>query len=189
MLAKTKSLKQMSERVEIKKDGNGIVIFISGKMKKWHESLLFGWLVIWALCGFYVMAFLFQELSFEEKMFLLAYLAFWGYFEYMAARAWIWRKKGMEILKLGDGNLHMQNNLPTFGSPKSYFLENIKNLGIIQREENSFSSSYFSSFWIIGGETISFEYFDKTVILGKQLSREDSQKVLTALRKFLKRKK
>lgn len=179
----------MNNRVEIKKDGNGLLIFISGKMKKWHESLLFGWLAMWSFCGIYVMVFLFQPLAFEEKMILLAYLSFWGYFEYMAARAWMWRKKGKEIIKLGDGNLSMQNNLPTFGSPKSYFLENIKNLELIERPKNSLAGSYFSSFWIIGGETISFEYFGKKVVLGKQLNKEDSQKVLNAIRKFLKRKR
>ena len=179
----------MSDRIEIKKDGNGIIICISGKMKKWHESVLFGWLAAWSFCGIYIMFFFLQPLSFDEKIFLLAYLAFWAYFEYMAARAWIWRKKGVETIKLNDGNLSMDNNLPTFGGHKSYFIENIKNLGFIEKKKNSFSSSYFSSFWIIGGETISFEYFGKLVALGKQIEQEDAQQVLTVLRKFLKRKK
>tara|TARA_B100000508_G_scaffold141087_1_gene146209 strand:+ start:14578 stop:15312 length:735 start_codon:yes stop_codon:yes gene_type:complete len=180
----------MSEKIEIKKSGSGAVIFIAGKMKNWHESVLLAWLVLWTVCGIYIMYSFFQITNQDEKMFLLVYLAFWAYFEYMAARAWIWRRKGKEILKIGEGRLEIRNNLKGFGNPKTYFIDNIKDLKVnTSNSNNSFAGTYNKSFWIVGGGSIAFTHLGKEVIFGRQLNAEDCQKVLTALRKYFKRKK
>jgi hypothetical protein len=133
------------------------------------------------------MVFFFQPLSLEEKLFLLVYLAFWAYFEYMAVRTWAWRKWGKEIIEVEAGELRISANLKTFGSPAKYFTQNIKNFGPI-RKSTSFSSVYFNSFWILGGESLGFDYMGKKVAFGKQLDSEKAQKLSSLLRKYFKKK-
>jgi hypothetical protein len=178
---------KIGERIQIEKDKQQLRVEVSGKIKNWQESVLFAWVLMWTLCGLYVMVFFFQPLSFEEKMFLLVYLTFWAYFEYIAVRTWAWRKWGKEIIEISNGEMRLSSNLKTFGAPQKFFTQNVKNFGVVKKT-TSFASVYFNSFWIIGGESIGFEYMGKKVAFGKQLSEQEAQKLSSLIRKYFKKK-
>lgn len=178
----------IGDRIDVENHKDRVEINIYGKIKGWQESLLFAWVLMWSLCGIYVAIFFFQPLQFEEKLFLMAYMAFWAYFEYMAVRTWVWRKWGFEKIIVSAKELHIEANLKTFGKPKTYFTENIKDFGLTQKE-NAFTSSYFNSFWILGGEKLTFNYMGKDIVFGKQLKEEEARRLASVIRRYFKRKK
>ena len=178
---------KIGDRITFWKEKDKVEIHISGKVKPWQESLLFAWLGMWTLCGLYIMVFFFQELNMEEKLFLFVYLVFWGYFEYIVGRTWMWRKWGKEVIQVEGGNLELTNQVRKSGQTNRYFVQNIKNLSF-EAEKSSFISIYFNSFWIRGGERISFQYMGKEVRFGRQLSEDECKRLLSVLKKYLRKK-
>jgi hypothetical protein len=66
--------------------------------------------------------------------------------------------------------------------------DNIKRLEVVRRDKTKFLHTLDQSFWIIGGDALSFQYFRKSIVFGKQLSEREAgalAKVIDkALRKF-----
>jgi hypothetical protein len=179
-------MSKIGERIDFRKDGKELYIEISGRIKRWQESVLFGWLVLWTLCGVYIAIFIFTDLSMDEKVFLLVYLSFWAFFEYKAAQAWLWRKWGKERIKIVDGVLEIKNDIRGYGTVKRYFVQNIKEFGKINTDRKSFGAIYFNSFWMVGGETIGFKHLGQKVALGRQLKDDETMSLVRLMKKSLK---
>lgn len=183
-----KSKGTIGERVSYTVDQGRVEMKITGKIKKWQETLLLTWLVAWTLCGFYILMYLFGDWTLDQKFFLVAYLVFWAYFEYKAAHAWLWRRFGFEQIIVSEGNLTIKNNILGRGKLNKYFTQNIKEFGWISLEEGSFNSVYFKSFWLVGGESIGFKYMGQKIGLGRQLPKSDAAKAIGILKKYFKKK-
>ena len=181
-------MKNIGNKIEFSTEGKRISVEIFGRSTRWKESLLFGWAVAWTICGLYILAFLFGPISTEERFFLMAYLAFWAYFEYKVVYAWLWRKFGKEVLYTSDGNLFIKNDLFGKGEEKKYFLENIQNLGIINHDKSSFSWAFGNSFWVVGGEMIGFDYMGQKIVIAKQIEDADAEQLSKLLKKYFKKK-
>ena len=179
---------KIGERIEFWKEKSNVTVHISGKVKGWQESLLFAWLIMWSLCGLYIAFYFFQAKVTEEKIFLFVYLIFWGYFEYIVGKTWFWRKWGKEVIKIHEGNLEITNQIRKSGNTERYFTQNISELGLVKNTNLSFVAVYFNSFWIRGGEVLSFKYMGKEIRFGRQLSEEEAKRLLTVLRKYFKKK-
>ncbi len=183
-----KSNLKIGERICYSVDSGKVQVTINGKIPKWQESLLFVWVIAWSLCGVFIVQYLFGDWAKEQKLFLLVYLAFWGFFEYKAVHAYLWRKFGFEHITLENGELFLKNDILGKGKPTKYFTQNIKEFGWINADKKSFGNVYFSSFWMVGGETIGFVHLGQKVAFGRQLDEKEAVKLIGVLRKYFKKK-
>lgn len=183
-----KGEQKIGDRISYTIDAGNVDVKISGKIPKWQETLLFVWVVAWSLCGVFIVQYLFGDWPREQKLFLTVYLAFWAFFEYKAVQAYLWRKFGFESIQLSQGELFIKNDVMGRGKQTKYFTENIKEFGWINADSKSFGSVYFSSFWMVGGETIGFKHLGQKVAFGRQLDEREAAKLIGVLRKYFKKK-
>lgn len=175
-------IKFISERISYRKSEDGLSIIITGKIQKSKETLLLTWLLAWTFCGLMVLyAMFFQDLSREEKLFLVIFLSFWVFFEYKITKVFRWRKWGKEYLLISDGKLSIKKAVNDFGKAEEYFLENIKNLKPVEKSATSFFQHLEKSFWVMGDESIQFDYQGKTIKLAMQLEEKEVKSVLKLL--------
>lgn len=180
-------IKSISDRVSYKDHDDYTTIVISTKIDRWKESLMLFWLMAWTFCGTY---FIFElstnEYDSQTTVALIIMLAFWLYFEVRIGRAFLWRKHGVEFLKIDDNQLFYKRSIKGYGKAKTYFCSNIKHINKIERSKLSPLSFLESSSWFVGGETIRFTHNDKVIQFGMQLSDQEAQKLLDTFKKKVK---
>lgn len=197
MKSAQKEPKWLSERISfLKHKGGDTTIIISPKVEQWKESLLFGWICLWTLLGLAIIYFLlFGEFTKEMlanqskqtlQLYLVAFLAFWAYFEYRIIKVYWWRKKGMEYFKFSDEHLVIKKAFGKYGRAHQYILNNIHDFQKIQTKQNSYANVMASSFWDMGNETLSFNYHGKPVLFGKQLEEKEIESLSTLIKKEMK---
>ena len=93
----------------------------------------------------------------------------------------MWRKSGKEILVFKKGEMTLQNAFGNRGKKEKFKLEEIKQLGIVKQDENSFFYFLDDSFWIMGGERLGFVYNRSKIRFGKQLNPRDAQTLLRSV--------
>lgn len=184
-MSKNKSDSKFSS-VEVIGNSETTMLFIYPALKKWQETLLAVWLVAWVFSGLSILPELFNaEIAFRQRFFYFVFLMFWSYFAFRIGHTFFWKKYGKEMLKITNESLVYKRDIKTYGTANTYFKENIKNLEINTLNPNSMLESYYSSFWMLGIESVQFEYLGKTVKLGLQLSAADAKKVYELLKKSL----
>ncbi len=180
-------IKTISDRVSYKDHDGYTTIVVSTKIERWKESLILFWLLAWTFCGgYFIYALSTQNFDRETTLGLVIMLAFWVYFEVRIGRAFLWRKYGVEFLKLEDNQLFYKRSIKGYGKAKSYFCSNIKE--VVKIEKNKLSPLAFleGSSWFIGGETIQFTHKDRIVKFGMQLSEKEANKLLETFKKKIK---
>ena len=192
-------MKWLSERISYHKHEKYTTVIISSKVESWKESLIFGWLMLWTIIGAAIIYFLVTDnytsgmlkntTKKDLQLYLGVFLVLWAYFEYRVARVYIWRKKGMEYFKFEKERLIIKRAFGKYGKANEYLYDNISELKLIERKEKSFSKVMGSSFWDIGNEAVSFQYFDKQIIFGIQLEEKEAKAFGTFLKEEIKLRK
>ena len=118
----------------------------------------------------------------------MVYLGFWAYFEYKVVNVWLWRKFGKERIRIIGDELEIKNDVLGYGKVRRYFISNIKDFGLIQYKDSSFSTVYGRSFWVIGGESLGFDHLGENVAFGRQLETRDAEQMAKVLKRLLKKK-
>lgn len=172
---------KIGEKIEFKGNRQGLEVRISGKIPRIQESLLMGWMAAWTFCGIYFMVELATTEDSGLKTFLFISLVFWSFFFVRFGKTLLWRLRGKEIIRIGDGALEICFDFGLFKSRSKYALVNIQRFGIIPGNDLNFMQSLDNSFWSLGGERMGFDYMGKKVRFGKQLG----DKELTALARLL----
>jgi hypothetical protein len=179
-------MKVLSQRVSILKKEGLLSIVILPTVDKKKLGLMFLWLLAWTVCGIIVFANYFKLQEQQAKLYVLIYLSFWAYFEYKILRAFIWKRFGQEKIWIKDGFLNYQRAINGKGKIKDYDIELIQELKLIEVHHSSWADSINQSFWVKGGERISFAIQAKAVFLGMQLSDEEARSVYNELKQALK---
>ncbi|HRE75915.1 MAG: hypothetical protein ACK40M_09905 [Flavobacteriales bacterium] len=177
------SIKQISERISYKQHEGFSTVVISPRLDDRKQLLLTFWVFAWTFSGLLFIAQLFLDYPVEMKRMIVAFLVFWLYYEYRIGYVWLWRRKGVELLKIEEGRLIYKRSVRTYGKAYEYYIDNIKEFGLAEIKPG-FSNVLADSFWVIGGERLRFLYQDREVRFGVQLSEEEAEK----LRKFLNEK-
>ncbi len=167
------------------KDGL-LTIMVTSTITKAKMNLLFIWLMLWTLCGIIVFSQFFAAHSREMKLMMLVWFAFWSYFEYKIGYAYLWRKTGKEIIRIIDGKLFLKRDIGGSGKEDSYLTGNITKLKTIDFNSKQFTQTMNNSFWVIGGETVFFEYMGKTIGCGLQLSEPEAIVLFKKLKQGIK---
>jgi hypothetical protein len=178
-------MKVLGDRISIlKKEGLLSIVILANADKK-KLGLLFLWLFAWTVCGLIVFLNYFTIKEQQAKLFIIVYLSFWLYFEYKIVRAFIWRKYGKEKLWIQAGKLHYQKETNGKGKTAIYDLYLISDLKVIDITNTSWADSINQSFWVKGGERLSFQYQGKTIILAMQVSDNEARNLFTELKNAL----
>ena len=180
-------IKSISERVSYANHDGYTTVVISTKIDRWKESLMLFWLLAWSFCGVYFMYELFWgNHANDMKITLIIMLGFWLYFEVRIGKAFMWRKHGMEFLKIEEDELTYKRSIKGYGKALRFFNNNIKNIALVDRKETHPLSFLENSSWFIGGETIEFKHMGKAIRLGLQLEEKEAKKLVEFLKKNLK---
>jgi hypothetical protein len=177
-------MEYIGKRISIKKKENhewSIVILSS--IDKTKNRLLFAWLFAWTVSGIIVLTQYFVIIDQQTKIALIVWLGFWAYFEYKIFKAFMWRKFGVEKIKLQDGKLYYKRDVSGKGKIQIFEFDFIKNIRTIESKENSFLENINNSYWVIAGEKIAFDYYGKEIKIGIQLEKADADELLKVITK------
>lgn len=183
-------MEYLSDRVSVDRQGGRTTVVISARVSRSQERLLVAWVVVWALCGAYVLHVLLDVPKGEQlRQFLLVFLAFWAYFLVKIGKAALWRLKGFEFWRIQNGTLTIKDSLFGYGKATEHFVDNIQKLGIINLDPTSWKWQWNQSIWVIGAEKLGFEYLGRKVVFGKGLSDEEARKLVSILKDALKQER
>jgi hypothetical protein len=173
------------ERLSILKKENLLSIVILPGLDRKKLSLLFIWLLAWSVCGIIVIANYFRAENSQQKLFIIGYLAFWLYFEFVMIRSFIWKKNGKEKLWVKDGIINYQREINGRGKIRSFNSDLVSKMEILELKASRFSDTISQSFWVRGGERLYFVSQGKTIVLGMQLTDKEAKMVKEEFNKML----
>jgi hypothetical protein len=172
----------IGKQISIKRNGDETSIVILSFKDSTKNLLLLLWLFLWSVSGVIVFSQYFTTSDLNIKTVIIVWLAFWFYFEYKIFIAYLWRKQGKEIIKIKEGKFFYKKEVRGKEKAKEYSCEAIKNIRLIEIQENSFMESINNSYWTIAGERLSFDYLGAEMRFGFQLSEDDSKALLKIIK-------
>ena len=175
-------MKWIGNRVSYKDHKDFFTMIISSKIDHWKMLLMLIWLLIWFSCGLVIIVYLFftDELS-DRKIYFYTFLVFWTYFLYKVVRVLIWRRFGIEFIRIDEDKFSVKKSLWGYGRAKEFITSNIKKIKLATLDEKSFSKVFNDSFWIVGQGTIIINALEKEYNFGSQISKEDGEKIVKVL--------
>ncbi|MGQ0828679.1 MAG: hypothetical protein ACT4ON_09815 [Bacteroidota bacterium] len=179
-------MEYIGNRISLKRTEDQVSIVILSSVDKTKNLFLFIWLFLWTLSGIIILAQYFILTDPDTKAAILVWLGFWAYFEYKTFKAFMWRKFGLEKIKLCDGKFFYKRDVAGKGKIKVFEIDFIKDLRIIQSKENSFLENLNNSYWVIAGEKLAFDYYGKEIRFGIQLDQPDVKEFFKIIRAEIK---
>lgn len=187
-------MEYIGKRISILKKQGEVSFAILSSAESWKKNLLFLWLLLWTASGIivFVYALRFDDvtgLNLEQlqqrKLFLFVWFCFWLYFEYLAAKAYRWRSSGVEKLWIKNNRLYMKRETGGKGKTQSYDIDVIKDLRIYEAS-GELMKVLSKSYWVVGGETLAFDYYGKIIRFGMQLDEREAAELLKKLQQALR---
>ena len=179
-------MEYIGKQISIKRNDNGVSIVIVALAGKLKNNLLFACLFLWSVSGIIIMTQFFVTADQNTKAALMVWLAFWAYFEYVLFKAYMWRKYGVEKIKLRENKLLYKRDVAGKGKIKTYEIDFVKDLRILVPKGNSFADNMSNSYWSVGGERLAFDYYGKEIKFGFQLEQADAEALYKVLKKEFK---
>ena len=176
-----------SDRISVKEENQSLEITISGTIPPTQMTILTAWIILWTFAGGFVISQIFTPMDEATRGFMGIWLAFWAYFEYKIGKAWLWRKYGKEVFRMNPETAELNFEVGNGGSKKSLITKDLRNLKNFESEKGFFTKTYFSSFWVVGGETIGFYSKGKLLLFGRQLSTNDSDKLIKIMQPYYRK--
>lgn len=179
-------MEYIGKRISLKKNDNELSIVIVSQSEKSKNILLFAWFFIWTVSGIVVLAQYFAIPDPNTRVMLMVWLAFWMYFEYRIFKAFMWRKYGVEKIKLRDNKFFYKRDVAGKGKVRVYEFDFIKDLRIVEPKENSFADNMNNSYWMVGGEKLAFDYYGKEIKFALQLDESESKALFNRIKAAVK---
>ncbi|HSH65075.1 MAG TPA: hypothetical protein VLB84_04575 [Bacteroidia bacterium] len=179
-------MEYISKRISIKQKEQELSIVILSTVNKVKRTLLFCWFFLWSASGVIVFTQFFLIPDENTKVALIVWLGFWAYFEYKIFTAFMWRRFGVEKIKLKGNKLFYKRDVAGRGKIKVFEYEFIKDFRIIDKNDSSLMDSLNNSYWVVAGERIAFDYYGKEIKLGLQLDDEEAEGLFKLLNKKIK---
>jgi len=179
-------MEYIGNRISIKRSDNEVSIVILSFREKIKNIMLSIYLVLWSLSGIIVFSQLLVIPDKNTKLALFVWLCFWAYFEFKISKAYMWRKFGVEKIKLRENKFMYKRDRAGKGKVLTYEFDFIKSLRYIKPKENSFFENINNSYWVIAGERLAFDYYGKEIKFGIQLEEKDATALLKILNKEIR---
>ena len=148
----------------------------------WKLHLLFAWLFLWTISGVIVLVNYFTLSNANIKIIVLIWLGFWAYFEFRTGKAFLFKKFGKEKIWIKNGKFNYWRDVAGRGKKLEFDSELLKDLQLVEKNKRDFFQFMNESFWVMGGESISFIYGAKTYRIGVQLPEEDAKELLKQIK-------
>ena len=175
-------MKWIGKRVSYKYHTNFFTMIISPKTEDWKLWVMFFWFLAWLTCGVVVIyTFFFTEDMIDSKVYFTTFLLFWFYFLYKISRVILWRKYGIEFIKIDEDRLSIKKSIFGFGKAREYLLDNIEKFELEPLKENSYAKVFNDSFWVVGQGTIVIISSQKEDNFGAQISLNDGKEIVKIL--------
>lgn len=186
-------MEYIGKRISILRKDDEISFAILPASEQWKKYLLLVWLILWTACGVVVFMYAFQmnelpgdpEEMKKQRLFIFIWICFWLYFEYIMIKALRWRTSGVEKLWLKNGNLYYKREVGGRGKVHHYNAEALKDLRL-HEEGSDLVKTLNRSYWVVGGETIAFDYYGKVVRFGLQMEEKEAQELIKRLNHAMK---
>ena len=182
-------MKFIGNRISFQNKDNIFSVVIAANVEKAYERLLLAWLILWTLSGTYFIYSLFGDYSRELKMYIAILLSFWLYYEIKIGRVYFWRKSGYESIRFIEDKLVLKRVLLGKSSPKTYFVQNIKEIYVDMPKQTQFYEVLHNSFWVMGRPSLSFDHQGDIVSFGRQLNEQERKALHQVLTKELNQRK
>ena len=186
MVEEKSKIEIIGKRISVLKSDDLYSFVIVPSDANWKIYLLFAWLFLWTVSGVVVAANYFMLTNANLKLVLIMWLGFWVYFEFKIGKAFLFRRFGKEKIWIKGGKLFYWRDIAGRGKKLEFDKELIKDFELIQKNKKDFFASINESFWVIGGESIIFNYGAKPYRLGIQLPEEDAKELLRQMKHALR---
>ncbi len=178
-------MEYIGKRISIKRIENGTSFVILSSIEKIKKIILFVWFTLWTISGVVVFAQYFLMKDEQTRIAIIVWMGFWAYFEYKIFKAVIWRNYGVEKIKLKDRKLFYKRDIAGKGKIKVFDFDFIKDIRVVEAQENSFFENLNNSYWVIAGEKLAFDYMGKEIKMGIQLDNADATDLLKLIKNKL----
>tara|TARA_R110000737_G_scaffold117240_1_gene149928 strand:+ start:3371 stop:3934 length:564 start_codon:yes stop_codon:yes gene_type:complete len=169
-------MKWIGNRISFQEDKQKATFIVYPEKKPLITSLMGAWVAMWLAIGITMAwAYFTLELTQQEQIITLVFLAFWFYYAQRVGRSFLWLLYGKEMLKINEVGLVIKTATGSYGKAKEYFHENITKMQIHQPKEHSMQAVWENSPWVAGGERIEFEYKGKLIRFGRKLDEKDAK--------------
>ncbi len=173
--------------MEIREEGDTLWVNIFPRVPRWQEALLVGWLLAWTGCGVYFMTQLFGDHSRDLKLAIVVLLSFWVYYEYRITYILLWRKFGVERIRVDTEALLIKDEIKSYGKVRRHFLENVRDIALVEEKEKSWGFRMNDMFWDKEEGKLSFRYSGQEIRFGRQLETETARRLVKKIRHKVER--
>lgn len=186
-------MKMIGDRISYKQHDEGYTtIVISTKIDKWKANLMALWLFLFTIVGSIFITFLFKgELSREENIVVFVSIVFWLYFEIRIGKTFLWRKFGIEFIKMDADVLTIKQSILSYGKAKPIRMGTIEGIRAFDQSDKTFTKVMNQSFWVMGQKAIGISYNKgkNEIRIGSQLEEAEAAKLAKFMWKEMQRYK
>ena len=105
-------MNQLGERISYHNHEDYTTLIISGQTDSWKTNVMLAWFIGWLFCGLSVVYSIYNyEFDPNQQTFLLVFMVFWAYFLFKITRVLLWRKFGMEFIKIDNDRISIKKSI------------------------------------------------------------------------------
>jgi len=193
--------KFIGDRISFEDHQNSTTIIITPKRVLWKEILLGLWVAGFGFAGLYMIYLLFfggldslevgtnfdEDVRRQQQIYLIVFIAFWGYFEFVTLKTFLWIVKGRELIMIDSEAMSVKKSILGYGRQHRYFFENIKKFRYEKPDSLSLNTFLDNSYWSTGSEVYKLDYFGKTKSFGRKVDHKDATILFRLLNDRLKK--
>lgn len=176
-------MKFIGNKISVQESKEKLSVVISGVGERWEKAVLSIWTFLWLGIGVYFILELLASDDRNFKLFLIVFLSFWVFYMSKAIQILFWRLFGYNSLIVLEDKLIVRNFNWLRSIEKSYFVQNIERVEVLELKDKSLNRAYYSGFWVKGLNMISFTHKGKKVNTAPQISSLEAQNIAHKLDK------
>ena len=181
-------MNQLGERISYHNHEDYTTLIISGQTDSWKTNVMLAWFIGWLFCGVSVVYSIYNyEFDSNQQTFLLVFMVFWANFLFKITRVLLWRKYGMEFIKIDNDRISIKKSILGYGIARPYLTANVKNFYLLEVNSKSYVKVFNDSFWVIGRGSLIMETNNEKVNFGSQLNQEEAKKLIKLMVKIVKK--
>lgn len=183
-------MEYISERVGFNKTPEDLTIYIKGSKKSDAKKIQYLkiWVILWLICGVLLISQFFFPYALGQAIFyLVGLLGFWGYFLYIAIKAYYFRKYGTETIYVNNDKFMIRRDIYTKQGKPKWFKANEKSpFAKVDEKPGGINAFFYTSFWVITGGSIMFGAKNSEFRFGLQLTDDEAGKIVNLMNKAIK---
>ena len=179
-------IKSLGERITYAWHDDALTIIIGQRIPQSQLFMLQAWFLAWLGVGA-TTAMEMGQTTGSDRSFFLVFMAFWAFFAFRVLKVILWRRIGREMIRITAEGMSVKNAFNDWGRARFFLKDNIRKMEVIRRDPTKFMQNLDQSFWIMGGDSLQFNYLRGRFILGKQLDAATASSLAKLIDQALKK--